>query len=590
MRFFYIIPRFTLLVLVWAFFYFAFDPVLKWAMIKGLEKGARAKVEIAGVKTSFLPPALRVRGVAVADSKEEYKNLCEFSALDFKMEGRPLLEKKFVIDKASLSGLKFGTARKTSGKLFPAKEETSEFVKELGASAGDFALDRAADIKNDAISSYKIDPDALESVKLAKELELKYNENYKALSEKADFRKYQARMDVLKADYEKAKGESKALKQAEDYAKAGKELKKLSEDFKKDRAEIEKILADAKSSIKAIDGARRKDTASVMAKLKLPSLDKASLARMLAGPVVAANAEKTWKWLAIARKYMPQSAAGSKILSNEAPRGRSVHFPKERTWPNFLVKELSLSGELGLEEPLEYAGSIEGITTQPKLYGKPLTAEIKGRKGPRAFYFSALADASGETLKTKTSLKYSGMAVNGLKLGSENSISVDIKGTGAFEGDFTTEGEALRGKALFNLTGASFSPKAGAVKAAPVKAALLGAFNSLNSASIEADVSGTLKSPKFSVDTDLARALSAAFSKALGSEVKKAEEEAAKKVDAALEPYRKKLDALTSSKEAELKEKLGAGEKSIGSFSDGLLKNLKEKAAPGGLKLPKFKL
>ena len=427
-------------------------------------------------------------------------------------------------------------------------------------------------------------------MKLAKELELKYDGDYKALSEKADFHKYQDRMDALKADYEKAKDEGNPLKQAADYAKAGKELKQLSEDFKKDRAEIEKTLADSKSSLKAIDEARRKDTAAVMAKLKLPSLDKASLARMLAGPVVAENTEKAWKWLALARKYMPQSGADAKALSNEAARGRVVHFPKERTWPNFLIKELSLSGELGLDEPLDYAGSIEGITTQPKIYGKPLTAEIKGSKGSRALYFSAHADASGETLKTKTSLKYSGMAVNDLKLGSENSISVDIKGTGAFEGNFATEGEALRGSAVFNLSGASFSPKAGAVKAAPVKTALLEAFNSINSASIEADISGTLKAPAFSVDTDLARALSAAFSKALGSEVKKAEEEAAKKVDAALEPYRKKLDALTSSKEAELKEKLGAGEKSISSFSDGMLKNIKGKAAPGGLKLPKFKL
>ncbi|HAF95935.1 MAG: hypothetical protein A2021_02490 [Elusimicrobia bacterium GWF2_52_66] len=589
MRWSYIIPRFTLLALVWAFFYFAFDPILKWAMIKGLEKGAKAKVEIADVKTSFLPPALRISALAVADSKEEYKNLCEFSALDLKIEGRPLLEKKFIIDKASLSGLKFGTVRKTSGKLFLAKEETPEFVKELGDSSKNFALDRAADIKTDAISSYKVDPDSLESVKLAKELEQKYNEDYKALSAKADFQKYQARMDALKADYEKAKGESNPLKKAGDYAKAGKELKKLSEDFKKDRAEIEKTLADAKNSIKAIEEARRRDTSSVMAKLKLPSLDKASLARMLAGPVVAANTEKAWKWLAIARKYMPQSA-NAKALANEAARGRVVHFPREKTWPSFLIKEMSLSGELGLEEPLDYNGSIEGITTQPKLYGKPLTAEIKGRKGARALYFSARADASGDALKTKTSLKYSGMAVNGFKLGSENSISVDVKGTGAFKGDFTTEGTALRGFAVFNITGASFLPKADAVKAAPVKDALLGAFNSLNSASIEADISGTLTSPKFSVDTDLAKALSAAFSKTLGSEVKKAEEEAAKKVDAALEPYRKKLDSLTSAKETELKEKLGAGEKSIGSFSDGMLKNLKEKAAPGGLKLPKFKL
>ena len=37
MRWSYIIPRFILLVLVWAFFFFAFDPLLKMGIVKGLE-------------------------------------------------------------------------------------------------------------------------------------------------------------------------------------------------------------------------------------------------------------------------------------------------------------------------------------------------------------------------------------------------------------------------------------------------------------------------------------------------------------------------------------------------------------------------
>lgn len=555
-----------------------------------MEKAAKGKVEISGLRTSFLPPALHISGVTVADSKEEYKNLCELSALEFKMEGGPLLEKKIVIDKAALSGLKFGTARTTSGKLLLAKEEApSEFVTRLSASSKDFAIDRVESIKSGAISSYKIDTDALESVKLAKELERRYNEDYKTLFEKADFKKYQDRIDALKAAYEKARGESNQLKQAEAYSKVGKELKKLSEDFRKDRMELEAKMAEAKKSLKAIEEARKKDTAGVMARLKLPSFDKESLARMLAGPAVAAKTEKVWKWLAIARRYMPQSA-NAKTLSNEAPRGRVVHFPGRKSLPAFLIKELSLSGELGLQEPLDYAGKIEGITSQPKLYGHPLTVEINGAKGARSLSLSALADASGDALKTKASMKYSGMAVKDLKLGSADSISVDISGFGDFAGDFKTEGENIQGRAAFRLSGAKLSPNADAVKSVPLRKAVLETFSSLSGASIEAAFSGTLKKPEIAVDTDLARALSGAFSKAFGAEVKKAEAEAEKKVDAALAPYRKRLDALTASKEAEFNEKLGAGEKSISSFGDSLLKNIKAKAAPAKVKLPKFKL
>ncbi|MCM2266556.1 MAG: TIGR03545 family protein [Elusimicrobiales bacterium] len=589
MRWSYIAPRLVLLLLVWAFFFFAFDPLLKWGLVKGLEKAAGARAEIASVKTTLLPPSMAVREVSVGDANAEFSNLCEFSLLEFRMEGRPLLEKKIVVDKASLAGLKFGTPRKTSARLPFVKEEESAFTREMKASSRDFALDRAADVKSDAMAAYKVDADSLESVRLARELEKKYEEDYKKLFEKADFQRYQARMDALKADYEKARAETNFAKQAKDYAAAGKELKKLSADFKKDKAELETKLAEARAGMKAVEEARRKDTAAVMGRMKLPSLDKESLAKMLAGPAIAEKTQKGLKWLAIARRYMPQSAT-AKTLAREAARGRVVHFPREKSWPSFLIRELALSGELGLEEPLEYAGRVEGITTQPKVYGRPLVAEIKGARGPRRLEVNALADATGETVKTRVLAVYSGMQVKDLKLGSDSSISVTVGGTGNFDGKFATQGEKLSGRAAFNIAGASFAPRADSVKTPQVRTALLGSFSGLNSAAIWSDLSGTVGEPKFSVETDLAAALSAGFSKALGAELKKAQDEAAKKVDAALEPYKKKLDALTSGKEAELKEKLGAGEKSLGGFTGDLEKKLKQTAAPGKLKLPKFKL
>lgn len=586
MRWSYLAPRLTLLVLVWAFFFFAFDPLLKWGMIKGLQKAAGAKTEIASVKSTVFPPSLSVKGLAVGDAAAEYTNLCEFSSLEFRMEGRPLLEKKVVVDKASLAGLKFGTPRGSSARLPLARPEPpSEFAGEMQTASKSFALDRAADVKADALTAYTVDPESLESVKLAKDLEKKYQEEYSKLFEKADFQKYQARMDALKAAYEKAKGESNFAKQAKDYAAAAKELKKLTEDFKKDKAEAERALAEAKTSLKALEEARRKDTAGVLGKLKLPSLDKASLARMLAGPAIAEKADKAMKWAALARKYMPQSAT-AKTLSREAARGRIVQFHKEKAWPSFLVRELALSGELGLDEPLAYEGRVEGITTQPKIYGKPLVAAVNGGKGARRLQANAVLDASGEVLEARGAVNYSGMSVRDLRLGSESSVSVDIKGTGAFDGNFAVKGEKLSGKAAFRVSGASFAPKADAVKTPQVRDALLGSFAALNSVAVWSEISGTVKAPAFSVDTDLASALSAGFSKALGAELKKAQDAAAAKVDAALEPYKKKLDALTSSKEAELREKLGAGEKKLGGFTADLESKLKSGA--GKVKLPKL--
>ncbi|HBA61483.1 MAG TPA: hypothetical protein DCZ92_11850 [Elusimicrobia bacterium] len=585
MRWSYIIPRFILLVLVWAFFFFAFDPLLKMGIVKGLEKGLKAKVEIAGLKTSFRHPSLKLTGFAAADSKDEFRNIVEFSELSFAAAGTQLLEKKLLVENAALTGLRFGTARKTSGKLpFAAEEPPSELVASLKAESKDFTMDRVADAKADAAADYKVDPDDLESVKLAKQLEEDYNRDYKNISERLDTKKYDAALDALKARYEKARGEKNFAKQAKEYGEIGKEVKKLNAEFKKDKEEVEAALAKAKGAFKAIDEARKKDTANVMSKMKLPSMDTQSIARMLAGPVIAEKTAQAMKWMAMAKKYMPSNSKG--VLKNEAPRGREVHFPREHAYPAVLVRRLDISGELGLEDPLAYTGTVEGLTSQPQVYGKPTTAALKGSKGARRMDFKASLDATGDTIRTDSSLSYSGMPVKELKLGSESSFMVDVTGaSGAVDGTLRTSGEDLDGKAAVRLTGGTFKASADKIKAAPLRSAVQSSFAGLSSALIETDIAGTMKAPKLSIRTDLADKLSKAFSGAMGAEVKKAQEAAQKKIDDALKPYRDRLDKLSSGKQAELGDKLKGAESKITGAGDNLLKNL----TPSKLKLPKIK-
>ncbi|MDA8244160.1 MAG: TIGR03545 family protein [Elusimicrobia bacterium] len=590
MRWSYVIPRLVLLVLVWAFSVFAFDPLLKWGLEKGMEKGVKAKADISSLRTTFFPPSLSIKGLTLADPDKEFSNLAEFSELSFAAEGAPLLEKKLVVDEASLKGLKLGTARRTSGFLprlaRKKKEEDSapSLASKVKDETKDMALDAAAGAKASVTADYKVDPADLESVKLAKQLEEQYKKDSADITARFSGDKYQAGLDALKARYEKAKGEKNIAKQAKDYAEIAKDLKKLTAQAAEDKKAAAEALARAKDGFKALEEARRRDQAAVMSKLKLPSLDSKSLARMLAGPAAAEKLDKAMRFIELAKKYMPAGATGA--LKKEAPRGRVVHFPKERAYPTLLIKKLQLTGELGTEDPLDYSGTVEGITTQPALYGKPAVAVVKGAKGARRLDFKAEVDGRGEALKTSSVLSYSGMPVKELKLGSPSSLEVDITGgTGAVEAALKTEGDNLDGKASARLSGAKFSPQGGSIKG-PLKSAVESSFAGLSSAVIEAGISGTLKDPKFDVSTDLANALSRAFSSAVGAEIKKAQEEAKKKVDEAVKPYQDKLDKLAAEKQAEVDSRLKEAGDRLNGQGEKLLKDL----APGKLKLPKFKL
>ncbi len=325
--------------------------------------------------------------------------------------------------------------------------------------------------------------------------------------------------------------------------------------------------------------------AAVMAKMKLPSMDVQSIARMLAGPLIAERTAQAMKWIALARRYMPANTKG--VLKTEARRGREVHFPKENSYPAVLVRKLSLTGELGTEDPLEYSGTVEGLTTQPKVYGRPTTIAVKGAKGARRLDFKASLDAAGEELKTASELSFSGIPVKQMQLGSPSSFIVDVTGgSAAFDATLKTAGERLDGKAQARLSGASFKAGADKIKAAPLRSAVESSFAGLSAALIETEISGTVKSPKLSIKTDLANALSKAFTGALGAEARKAQEAAQKKVDEALKPYRAKLDDAAAAGQAKAGAKLKEAGSKISALSDGLLKNL----TPGKPKLPKFKL
>jgi len=72
-------------LLLWAFVFFFFDPLLKRGLIAGGEAAAGAKVEIGSVRSKWLKGTLEIKGVAVADRDEPMKNLVELSRIAFRM-------------------------------------------------------------------------------------------------------------------------------------------------------------------------------------------------------------------------------------------------------------------------------------------------------------------------------------------------------------------------------------------------------------------------------------------------------------------------------------------------------------------------
>ena len=136
-------------LLLAAFTYFFFDPLLKRGLIAGGEAAAGAKVEIGSVTSKWLNGTLEIERIAIADRDAPMKNLVEFSRLAFTLDLPAAVRGKGVVREAALEGLRLGGARKTSGALRnppPPSKLSAAIAKQIAP-----AKTAAIEVKSNAV-------------------------------------------------------------------------------------------------------------------------------------------------------------------------------------------------------------------------------------------------------------------------------------------------------------------------------------------------------------------------------------------------------------------------------------------------------
>ncbi|MFP6766200.1 MAG: hypothetical protein VB858_21385, partial [Planctomycetaceae bacterium] len=121
-RWSYVITRGIVVVLVWAFFSFVFDPLIQSVAVQSAQTIVSAKVDVQHLSTEFFPPRVRIENVAVASRKKPGTNLIEFATLEGDVDGLALMKKSFIFNRAAVTGLQWGTARKDTGTLEEAED------------------------------------------------------------------------------------------------------------------------------------------------------------------------------------------------------------------------------------------------------------------------------------------------------------------------------------------------------------------------------------------------------------------------------------------------------------------------------------
>ncbi|MBI5200164.1 MAG: TIGR03545 family protein [Elusimicrobia bacterium] len=572
----YVVPRLAVLGLVWLFFAFALDPLLKWSLENAGSAALGAKVSVGSVDTDVFPPKLSLRGFAAADPGEPMRNLLEFAEAKFALSGRPLLERKVVIETSGLSGLQWGTARKTSGALPKAPpSKLAGKLREWAGKSKDVSFDAVTKVKADAKERISVKPEDLQSAKLAAELEGKWPKVTDGWKKKAAAFKGPERLKEL----EQLAKDAQAGDPLSRAAKAAQALKKIDE-FKKEaeqaKRDLEAEAAKARADLEAVKKAKAGDLDALRARLQLPSLDPERLSAYLLGPETAARLTKVLRLVETARSKMPPKGAPREPAPG---RGVTVEFPKEHSWPSFWLKRVELAGSAELGGPLQFSGSAADFSSDPPLTGKPATVALSGAEGGRKAKFTALLDHTKEIPRDELGFEYAGLPMPALTAGDPSSLAVTVSpAPAAVAGTITLSGPSLMGTIRYRQSGVTLTPASAQGGAAAKLAA--SAFSGIKDLDVEVALGGTVEEPKFAVKSNLGSALAQGLKAAVGKEAQARLADAQAQVD-------NLVDGKVKGLQGQLDGALGGSIDSLGLGKLGeLQEQLKKKA--GVLGLPKL--
>ena len=514
-----------------------------------------AKVEIRRLHIDARRANVTLAGLTVASPFDSMRNLLEADQLVADVEPLPLLEKKLVIDRLAATGIRFGTARGTSG--FTARHGRASGAElarqEVTAWAERFNVP-ALQLAAGKVDGGRLDPAQLATAREAAALAARADSIDHVWEAATRNLAVGPAVDSARALVQRLRGvratDVRALAEARGTLE---ELKRLRARV----ATVERSLAGGAAALRggvaALEQAKQRDYALARTLVRLPSLDAPDIAAALFAPVAIERFQRALYWAELGRRYMPPGLLPRADAGPPRARrsGQTVRFPRERAYPAFLLRDAQLSFLLdvdaGSSKPREFAGRITGLTSEPALYGRPTVLAASApsvRVGALIDHVRARSrDTAGALVE---GVRLPALALPGLPFRLEpgrGAVGFQLALAGdALRARWTVRSDAVTWPRDTNRAGVTGSQDA---KVEQIVARVLAGVRELD---LAAELSGTIRTPRLVIHSNLDRALSDGLRAAFGAEVAAAEARLRAEVDRIVEekgaPVRARVQAL----------------------------------------------
>ncbi len=599
-RFEAILPISIIIGLIWAYFFFFFDSHVRRAIEYGGTLAHGAEVNVASVKTDFLGASLEIRGIQVTNAEAPAKNLIELGLIRFEMLWDALLRGKVAVEDASILDIRLGTERKRPGRVLPPtppSESKSEQLKAeaLASMEKQFqhnVLGDAASLLQgaDPASQLKNIEGELKSSKRIKELDqelqkkkTEWEARIARLPKNEDIKGFETRAKSIKTSgFSNPMEVTQSIQQIDALVKdvdgKVKEVQSTSQAVGTEMSSLKKSMDELKSFVD-------NDIKDLQNRFKIPSLDAASIAKSIFGPMILARVRQFETYANKARQYMPpkktaeQKAEFAKPTARERSEGRTYKFGKQKAYPMFWLKKAAISSKESPDGPSgDLTGELKNLTDDPPMLGLPTTLSFTGR-----FPHSQIEGVKGLiTIDHRTEepvesleLTVASFPITEQKLLQSDEVNIGFKqATGSSKLMAVLRNQELKMNLESVFTKITHEANA---KNAVVDEILKNVMNDLTKVTLNAEIKGSWTNLSFGFDSNLGSELQKGFEKQLQAKINEAKGKLQKMIDDTIGSEKNKLLGEFSSSQGDITKVLQGKESAINGLK-GELEKQKNKA------------
>lgn len=427
----YLLTRAGIAGVLWAFFAFGFDPLVRRGLILTGETALGGRVDVAQIDSTFRSPTLRVSDVRVANRDKPGTNLVEFDRLEARLDGPSLLRKKYVVEEATLEGLRWNTPRTDSGVIegweplskrvrgewIPGVDLDFHFDLKLDDEARAFGREVLDDFMKRARGA--VDPHQLESYRVARELQKVWPDRFEDLKHRVDPIDDRAR--AIRKEAASVKGST--LDRIKAYAHLLEDANQLLADIEQIRSELVALPTTARTDFATLNAAKDRDLKRLSTKIEMVRLDGEGLSDLLLGPSLKEQIRRTATFVDHIRRV---AASAPVDVEPVRMRGLDIAFPERNPVPRFLVRSLKVSGETTfVNQPFQFAGTVTDVTDDPRLHGKPVTVTLEG-SGPFPVNLTATVDRTSDQPLDQIEIAWVSKKPTTLQFGNQDCLALEV--------------------------------------------------------------------------------------------------------------------------------------------------------------------